>query len=110
MRWILMGKLNHQARRHQLRNLYGTNNCQFLFYIPSPPGPTVSIPEVPKEIFQLFFTSELVTMISDETNKYAREVIAPRKSTKWTEVTVEEIYAYLGFNFLIVTEFPETDI
>ncbi len=49
-------------------------------------------------------------MISDETNKYAREVIAPRKSTKWTEVTVEEIYAYLGFNFLIVTGFPETDI
>ncbi len=40
-------------------------------------------------------------MIADETNKYAREVIAPGKLTKWIDVTVEDIYAYLGFNFLM---------
>jgi len=67
----------------------------------SPPGPTVSIPATPKEIFQLFFTPDLMTSIADEMNKYAREVIPPEKLSKWIDVTVEELYAYLGFNFLM---------
>ncbi len=67
----------------------------------SSPGPTVPIPETFKEIFQLFFTPELMTMIADETNKYAREVIPPEKLSKWLDVSVQEMYAYFGFNFLM---------
>ncbi len=44
------------------------------------PGPTVPIPETPKENVQLYFTPELVTMIRDETNKCAREVIPPLRN------------------------------
>ena len=67
----------------------------------SPLGPTVPIPAMPKKIFQLFFTPELVASIRDETNKYAREVIPPEKLLKWMDVGVEDIYAYLGFNILM---------
>ncbi len=42
-----------------------------------------------------------MTMITDETNKYAREVIPPEKLTKWLDVSVQEMYAYLGFKFLM---------
>ena len=67
----------------------------------SPVGPTVPVPETPKEIFQLFFTPDLMEEIKQQTNKYAREVSSPEKLSTWTDVTVQELYAYLGFNFLM---------
>ncbi len=65
----------------------------------SPVGPTIQIPERPKEIFQLFFTEELMPMIVQQTNKYTQEVSPSGKV--WVEVTAEELYAFLGFNFLM---------
>ena len=39
--------------------------------------------------------------IKQQTNKYAREVSSPEELNTWTDVTVQELYAYLGFNFLM---------
>ena len=40
--------------------------------------------------------------IKQQTNKYAREVSSPEKLSTWTDVTVQELYAYiLGLNFLM---------
>ncbi len=64
-----------------------------------PVGPTIQIPERPKDIFQLFFTEELMAMVVQQTNKYAQEVSPSSKV--WVEVTAEELYAFLGFNFLM---------
>ena len=41
----------------------------------SPSGPTVSIPDSPRDIFNLFFTEELLEKIVEETNRYARQVM-----------------------------------
>ena len=67
----------------------------------SPVDPTVPVPETPKEIFQLFFTPDLMEEIKQQTNKYAREVSSQEKLSTWTDVTVQKLYAYLGFKFLI---------
>ena len=71
------------------------------FVPPSPVGPTVPISDSPLEIFQLFFTSELMHEIQLQTNRYAREVMGPEKYAKWTEVTVAELEAFIGFNLLM---------
>lgn len=64
-----------------------------------PTGPAVPVPEMPKEIFELYFTPELISMIVEQTNKYAREVSPPDK--EWAEVTRKELYAFLGFQLLM---------
>ena len=66
----------------------------------SPIGPTVPVPETPKEIFKLFFTPTPMEKIKEQTNKYEKQV-SPPQLNNWTETTVEELYAYLGFNFLM---------
>ena len=66
-----------------------------------PVGPTVPVPETPKEIFKLFFTPALMEKIKEQTNKYEKQVYSPQLNNNWTETTVEELYAYFGFNFLM---------
>ena len=57
--------------------------------------PTVPIPDKPIDIFRLFFTPDLVRMITEETNRYAGEVLSPLKKEKWQPVTTKEYEALL---------------
>ena len=69
----------------------------------SPVGPTTAIPESPREVFEIFFTDELMTMMLmvTESNRYAEDVMGSEKFAKWTKITVEEMKAFLGFSILM---------
>jgi hypothetical protein len=56
-----------------------------------PVGPTVNIPATFASISRLFFTTTLVTMIVEETNRYAREVLGDSVTSKWVDVVEEDI-------------------
>ena len=67
----------------------------------SPVGPTTAIPETPREVFEIFFTDELMTLMVTESNRYAEDVMGSEKFAKWTKITVEEMKAFLGFSILM---------
>ena len=46
------------------------------------PGPKVTIPGLVKEIFFLFFTTPLLELIVEESNRYAAECMGPEKYEK----------------------------
>ena len=71
------------------------------FIPPSPLGPTVTIPDTPLDVFRLFFSPELIEEVMEQTNRYAREVMGPERYAEWTEVTTQELEAFMGFNFLM---------
>lgn len=73
----------------------------FSAFTGSAQGPTLSLPDSPVEIFQLFFTPELVDLIVEQTNKYACEVMSEEKYEDWVQVTSQEIEAFTGFRFLM---------
>ena len=64
-------------------------------------GPTCTIPSEPRDVFQLFFTPELIEQIVAQSNLYARQVIGAEKYKKWQKITASDIEAFLGFNFLM---------
>ena len=66
----------------------------------SPVGPTVDIPASPLEAFELFFTTDLLQRIVEESNRYARQVMGER-SDAWNEMTLNDLKAYLGFHILM---------
>ena len=66
-----------------------------------PVGPTSILPPTVLEMFQLFFTSALVGMIVEQTNAYAHEVLGDAAGDKWSDVTAEDIRAFLGFALLM---------
>ena len=47
------------------------------------------------------FTSAIVSLIVSETNAYAREILGDSAAQKWTDVTAEDIWAFLGFALLM---------
>ena len=55
------------------------------------PGPKVAMPRSVKGIFFLLFTPALLELIVEQSNKYE----------KWTEMTVSELTAYMGFMLLM---------
>ena len=92
----------------------------------SPVGPTVPIPDSPSKIFDLFFTPSLVQTsgqlwtrvtgiciyikIATKIHKclhykknlrHAKQVMGDEKFSKWTQITVEELRAFLGFAILM---------
>ena len=67
----------------------------------SPVGPTVPIPESPVEIFNLFFTDDILQTIVDESNRYAQQVMGQEKFDKWTKIALPELRAYMGFCILM---------
>ena len=67
----------------------------------SPVGPTTAIPETPREVFEIFLTDELMTLMVTESNRYAEDVMGSEKFAKWTKITVEEMKAFLGFSILM---------
>ena len=66
----------------------------------APVGPAVPIPASILETFQLF-TSAMMSMIVEQTNTYAGLVLGESASTKWIEVTEQDIWAFLGFTILM---------
>ena len=67
----------------------------------APVGPAVPVPASILETFQLFFTSALVTLIVEQTNLYTSHVLEGSANTKWTVVTENDIWAFLGFTILM---------
>ena len=68
----------------------------------APIGPTVPIQDSPFDIFQHFYTSELLDNIVVETNKYARQVMSSEKLSKFEPNSKTDIEAYIGFNIIMV--------
>ena len=56
----------------------------------SPTGPIEDISEHPIEVFDLFFTPDLMEEIVRQSNEYAKVVMGPDKYDKWTKISVEE--------------------
>ena len=76
----------------------------------SPVGPTVTIPDSPLEVFRLFFPNNLVQLIVEESNAYAREVMGDEKYSAWSKITPEDIKALLGFSILMgIVHLPSLD-
>ena len=61
-------------------------------------GPTVTIPDSPREIFQLFFTNELLEMIAEESK--GMHIKCWRKGNLMY-LSIEDIKAYFGFAILM---------
>ena len=66
-----------------------------------PVGPTAILPSTVLGVFRLMFTSAIVSLIVSETNAYAREILGDSAAQKWTDVTAEDIWAFLGFALLM---------
>lgn len=64
-------------------------------------GSTVQIPDSPIDIFNIFFTEDFLQGIVEESNRYARQVLGQELFDKWTEITLSELRAYMGFCILI---------
>jgi len=60
------------------------------------------------DFFLKFFPAFLVEMIVVETNNYARKVIENRPDSKWVEINVTEMWAYLGiFMVFSIMQIPK---
>ena len=64
-------------------------------------GPSLDIPSSPLEVFDLFFSPDLLQIIVRESNTYANIVMGNDKYEKWSKITVEEVKAFLGFSVLM---------
>ena len=89
------------------RNLTNINVPKFEALI----GPTTIIPSSPLDIFQLFFSNELLEDVVNTTNRYARETMKTEQQyDKWTKVTPDEIKAFFGFHLLMsINRLPSID-
>ena len=67
----------------------------------APTGPTLTLPTSPIATFLLFFTESFFEMIVVETNRYARTCMGEEEFIKWTNVTIDELKAYIGFKILM---------
>ena len=67
----------------------------------APVGPAIPITASILETFQLFFSVALVKDIVQQTNKYAAEVLSDSARRSWTDVTEDDIWAFLGFMILM---------
>ena len=76
----------------------------------SPVGPAVPIAASPLDVFTLFFSSDLMEEITNESNKYAKQVMGDEMFSKWNRMTVEELKAFLGFHILMaMNHLPSLD-
>ena len=73
-------------------------------------GPTFPVPSSPLKLFQQFFTITICTVIVEQTNLYARQVVGEEKYAQFEVVTVEEFLAYQGFCILMgLVQLPSLD-
>ena len=74
------------------------------------PAPTVAIPDSPLEVFELFFSADLQEKIADESNRYAKQVMGDVQYSSWTNITREELKAFIGFSILMgINRLPSID-
>ena len=59
-------------------------------------GPTVTVPDSVREVFQLIFTEPIMDHIVEESNRYACLVMGESKYEKWERLKRDDIFAYLG--------------
>ena len=59
------------------------------------------LPTSPLKIFSLFFTSSLLNFVVVQTNKFALECMGGERFAQWSQVTVPELQAYIGFMVLM---------
>ena len=64
----------------------------------SPVGPSTDVPELPIDVFELFFLDKLQEEIC---NRYAKQVMGDQKYQSWTPITVDELKAFFGFSILM---------
>ena len=64
-------------------------------------GPTIPIHDSPLGVFRLFYTTDLVQHIVDQSNRYAEQVMSPTTFQEWTPLTPREFEAFVGFNILM---------
>ncbi|XP_042609540.1 piggyBac transposable element-derived protein 4-like isoform X1 [Cyprinus carpio] len=75
---------------------------QTLRFLPArEPGPHLSAADSrsPMSLFKLFFTESAVTNLCHNTNAQAARSIAKGRKYKWTDVSVDELYRYIGLVF-----------
>ena len=73
-------------------------------------GPTVDIPESPLEVFELFFSDDLLDNIVEESNRYAAQVMGDERYREWRKITKEEVKAFFGFSILMgIDHLPSVD-
>ena len=71
------------------------------YYPQEPTGPIIPVPDSPPEIFLMFYTSNLLDLVTAETNKYAKQVMTPQKFLKFTPISKLDIEAFMIFNILM---------
>ena len=64
-------------------------------------GPNVQLPSTPLEVFQLFFTSAMLDLIVEETNRYALSCMGEQKYQLWNTISHDDIKAYFGSMILM---------
>ncbi|KAL1247915.1 hypothetical protein QQF64_023291 [Cirrhinus molitorella] len=75
---------------------------QTLRFLPAQePGPQLSPADAhsPMSIFKMFFTENAVSNLCHNTNAQAARAIAKGRKYKWTDVSVDEMYRYIGLIF-----------
>ena len=71
----------------------------------SPVGPIQDISSSPLEVFDLFFSPDLMERIVRESNAYAMSAMGNEKYERWSKMTVE-LRAFLGFSVLMGKQPP----
>lgn len=76
-----------------------TTNSQVVVVEPftEPVRPNTTVTPSVLETFKLFFTATFTSLIAQQTNLYARQVIGD----KWSCVTDQEVLAFIGFSILM---------
>ena len=64
-------------------------------------GPNTLIPDNPLDIFQQFFTDEILEVIVHASNQYAGSTMPADRFSKWAKNTFDDLKAYLGFQILM---------
>ena len=90
--------------QHKLYILYISNN--FFFFLTGKAGvqlPHLTAASTPQDLFDEFFTPDLVRKVVEETNRYATQnrPTTSRKMKEWIPVDEEEIRKYLGLRILM---------
>ena len=72
-------------------------------------GPTISIPDTPLDVFELFSQS-LKEMILHESNRYAKQAMGEEQYSTCKMISVVELKAFFGFLILMgIDHLPSSD-
>ena len=76
----------------------------------SPVGPTIPTSAFHLEVFQLFFSEDLMENMVRECNRYASQVMGDEEFQEWRAMNVDKLKAFLGFLILMaIIHLPSID-